>query len=175
MNNNHENFNAKLKAMRTKWRAVAQKDEYQETRIISPYLFNKSKFTPLNISILSDNLNCFSNNYLKEYGDNLLKPLMIACLSGSRNIADFLLEKLDKTYVSEGFDFVLTYAAASFNTEWVKEIASKMAEANLNIPDHIFSVSSPGMVEIILECFRSASPRYDQSEKNWFFDIKGLS
>jgi len=88
--------------LQAKWIALAKQDEYAETRIISPILFNKSKSTPVNTSILSDNLRYFEANYEKEYADNLLKALTLACLCGSKNVADFLLRTLGKTYLSEG-------------------------------------------------------------------------
>lgn len=149
-------FLAKIRAMQEKWSSLAKKDEYEETRIIAPYIFNKTKRTPVNTSILSDNLVYFKENYTKEYGDrDLVKLLEIACLSGSKNVADFLLTRLGKTYTSEDYQFVLSYAAASPNVEWAKEIASIMAKEGLKIPDDISSLTvSLELVKEIREIFQ---------------------
>lgn len=150
-----EKFFIKIKALRKKWEKLGKEDEYEETRIISPYLFNKRKITPVNTSILSDNLEYFKNNYKKEYGEgDLVELLEVACLSGSKMIADFLLKKLGKTYVSEDCQFVLNYAAASFNIDWVKEIANEVSRQEIIIPDHIYSnMNSPEVINEIVSIF----------------------
>ena len=150
-------FLAKIKSMQAKWKALAKQGDYEETRIIAPYLFNKTKRTPVNTSILSDNLEYFSKNYTDEYSDRDLKGLLeIACLSGSKKVADFLLERLGKTYVSEDCQFVLGYVSASPNVEWTKEIAKVMAKAGLKMPEDISSLtSSRELVKEISMIFQS--------------------
>lgn len=152
-------FLAKIKAMQEKWKTLSKKDEYEETRIISPYLFNKTKRTPVNTSILSDNLEYFRENYVKEYSDhNLIELLEVACLSGSKGVAEFLLGKLEKTYSSKDCQFVLNYAAASFNISWVKEIAEIMSKQGIMIPNHIYSsMNSDEMIKEVIKVFEANS------------------
>lgn len=153
-------FDAKFQSLQKKWQDLAKKDEYSETRVISPLLFNKSKRTSVNTSILSDNLSYFEAHYEKEYGDNPTKALTLACLCGSKNVADFLLRKLGKTYLSEEFDFVLGYAAASFNVEWVKEIAFAMVSNKIPMPRFVYSsVNSQEMVDEITKIFSRADEK----------------
>lgn len=154
---------AKICILREKWRTLASKDEHEETRIISPFLFNKTKRTPVNTSILSNNLDYFRANYGKEYSDHkLLGLLPIVCLSGSNDIADFILEKLGQTYTSEGYDFILRYASASLNTDWVKEIARTMAKQGLKIPHCVFSpINSCEMMTNILSIFNPVYPPWN--------------
>ena len=148
-------FLAKIKAMQEKWQALAKNDEYEETRIISPYLYNKTKRTPVNTSILSDNLEFFRDSYITEYSDHqLFKLLEIACLSGSKRVADFLLNKLGESYSSSDYQFVLCFASASFNTEWAKEIARDMAKKDISVPAGIYSsIISDEMREVIISIF----------------------
>jgi len=144
-------FKLRVNHLEQKWETLAKKDEYEETRIISPLL---QKITPIGASIISDNLDFFKESYKTTYGEKLLLPLKQACLCGSERIASFLLEQLQKDYTSEGYEFVLVCASASDNTRWVEKIATEVAKTGRSLPDHVYTICNDDlMLESIIDKF----------------------
>ena len=123
-------FAIQLSWLKDKWHQLNDSDE---KRLACSLIFRK--LSPINTAIIADSLTFFKANYEKAFLDDLGKPLLWACLCGSQKIADFLLEKLNRSYTSD--EDVLVYASASNNLRWVEEIGRAVYEANADkeMPD----------------------------------------
>jgi len=130
-------FDKKMGWLQKKW--TKAKDS-RVARLICPIVLHNT--TPINISIITDNLEYFEKNYQDQYENNLDKALARACLCGSQKIAEFLLEKLHANFTNENYEYAFGYASASMNDEWVDEIATAMAAANKDMPKSVFVVGN---------------------------------
>ncbi len=128
-------FLKKMTWLKNRWEKELKKDS-TAGRLIAPIIFRQT--TPINVSIIADNIDYFRDRYQEACGDDLERALQRACLCGSRNVADFLLEKLGSSYIDKGCEYVLAYACASMNEEWIREIASAMANAHREMPNLVF-------------------------------------
>ncbi len=130
-------FDKKMGWLQKKW---TNAKDGRVARLICPIVLHKT--TPVNISIIADNLEYFEKNYKDQYENSLDKALARACLCGSQKIAEFLLEKLHANFMTENYEYVFGYASASMNNEWVEKIATTMAAANKDMPKSIFIVGN---------------------------------
>ena len=150
-------FLIKYNSLRTKWlKWIETMGDSNEGRLISTTLFQKA--TPINFSIISDNLQYFETHYPKDQGNekNLYKALKVACLLGSREIGEFLLNKLEINFTSQDNDFVFSYACASTNKDWVMDLARKMKEAGREIPNGVYLFcNDTDLLETIKKIFKS--------------------
>lgn len=119
-------FFAKLAWMKSKWANIGNTfGDREELRMMGAVF--ASTASSARLSIVADNIDYFANHYSADADrNNLIYDLKLACLCGSRSIAEFLLKKLNANYTSDGFEFVLSYAAASMNKDWVLDIANVM-------------------------------------------------
>lgn len=156
-----DKFWEKIHRLRRVYNQIASRDEHQETRLISPYLFNKQKWSPLVISVITDNLEYFKTNLTHA----TKKLLGLACLFGSRSVGRYLLHKLDATPSSPGFDFVLCYVALSGNNKWAEEIAQTMASDAKQMPDHLYALCPNKLLEQINGIFHDAGVYSDFEQR----------
>lgn len=133
---NFTEFSDKLNALQNEWKKWIEKGDSIELRLISPILFQKT--TPINLSIIADNLQYFKENYKKSYENNLEKALQIASLCGSQAIAEYLLKELKVDFADKKYDFVLSYASASLNDEWTLNLANTMKNVEKDLPSEVY-------------------------------------
>jgi len=146
-----EDFEEKIQWLQEKW--CKKQYDSNELRLMSSIIIRPTN--AINFSIISDNIEYFKDNYLDEYGsDNQLKKaLKLACLCGSKQIADFLLNKLEARYSTEGYDFVLGYACTSNNLAWVEAIAKAMKEDGVKMPDCVYGYADYNLIDVIEKIF----------------------
>jgi hypothetical protein len=109
-------------------------------------------------ALIDDNLDYFKLHYKEHYPKKLRKALATACLCGSETIANFLLKKLKQSFTDEKNEYLLAYASASQNEEWVKKIAMQMAGSGLKMPDTIYSLASNyELVDDVINIFNKSS------------------
>lgn len=150
--NNSEQFEKNLNWLKNRW---SGKEDGTAERVICPVLYLHT--SSLNQSIIVDNLSYFEKNYIKEKM-NSNELLAIACLCGSRQIAEFLLNELKQNYLSQKYEFILGYVTASPNLEWAKEIARILSEACRPMPNDVFRLANFDTVEVLEKIFMSKKP-----------------
>lgn len=153
--NSHE-YTTKIDALKARWNP---KKDSTEARIMRPILSLHT--SPLQYSVIADNLEYFKLHYKEEK----LEPesaLQIACLCGSRNITDFLLQEMNLNYLSPDHEYLLPYISASQNTEWMKDIATKMAQEGKSMPQDIIRLAAGKVFNMIRDIFRQV----EQTQNN---------
>jgi len=150
-------FLKKLEQLQKKWQEMP--DDFPETRFIGPIIAHK--LHPVNACIIADNLNYFEENYKNFYQDEdkiLIKALRLACLSGSQKIAESLLKKLKADYLTEGYEFILSYVLSSGEHEWAKTIATVMAKHRKDMPQDVWLFANSELAFEIKKIFDSYEP-----------------
>lgn len=145
-------FSEKMAWLKDKW---GKKKDSTARRLIGRMIFHKT--IAINLSIIADNLEYFKANYEKEYPHNLETALDVACLCGSKKIAEFTLKTLESSYTMEGNEHLLGYASASMNEKWVKDIASIMAKTKKDMPDSIYGLASYTVIDAITKIFKDGA------------------
>ena len=116
-----------------------KEDDGTAARLIKPILFLSS--SPFYQSIIADNLDFFKKDY-NEDSAHADQYVALACLCGSNKIAEFLLDKLNLTYLSPGCkDTILGYVSASNNVEWAKQIATIMSQNRESMPKTVYGLA----------------------------------
>lgn len=126
-----ELYNKKLEWLRDKW---SKKRDGTVKRLMDNFLLKE--ISPLNISIISDNLSYFHAHYRGSSLD-MLTALDKACLCGSQQVGEFIMKELKLDYLSEDNEHILSYIAASQNTHWMQDVAEKMARAHKPMPNSL--------------------------------------
>ncbi len=142
-------YTSKIAQLRTKW--TGQCDTTCD-RLILPLLSGAN--IPIHYAVIADNLDYFKANH-ETSKIKLDETLRIACLCGSKDVAEFILATLKLNYLSPGCEFVLSYAAASENTAWVEQIATEFSKAGRTIPEDIYIHTDPAMIRKIKAIFRN--------------------
>lgn len=151
-----DSFFKKYYAMQDKWTAIAKKDEYEETRFIAPYLFNRSQQTPVCMSVVANNLKYFCqtchviSSESTSMSSELWTYLKIACLSGSESVGDFIINIL-KPDIHKLNDTILPWVAVGDNITWACRIAKQIVQANIILSNHIYALSSYEMIDALLD------------------------
>jgi len=104
---NQVDYENKIDLLKKKWSLFG---DSVPTRLMSPLFY---AFIPtIYHAVMADNLKYFREHYNgKNMNSNEL--LGVACLCGSKKIAEFLLQELKLNYLSPGHDYMLGYIAAS--------------------------------------------------------------
>ena len=130
IDNKTSDLKSKLDWMQNKWGTFSKGfGDCHEVRIIGPVIIGT--LTPLNASIIMDNLTYFKEKYETSDNEHNFKNFQIASLCGAENIANFLFEKLES---KPDDSTILTYVSASQNEEWAKKVATEMKKKDLPIP-----------------------------------------
>lgn len=142
-------YNDKISQVQVRWKK--EKDSPVK-RLMACFL--RDIIAPLDVSVAADNLDYFQNHY-KDFNLDLKKELNRACIFGSRQVAEFIMKQLNVDYTTENYGHILAYASASKNEEWIKEIATMMAQANFPKPKFLsFLADSYENIDIIEEIFK---------------------
>lgn len=148
-----QTYNDKISRVQERWRK--QSDSIFK-RLMACFL--RDIIAPLHISVASDNLDYFKNHY-KDFNLDLGKELARASMFGSRQVAEFIMKELNIGYTTAGYEYILAYASASKNEEWIKDIAMAMAKANLAQPKYMHTLAdSYKNINIIKEIFEKKLP-----------------
>jgi ankyrin repeat protein len=150
----------KIEWLQNRW--ANEKSDTDELRIVGFVLRKELDIlvNPLEVSIVIDNVNLFKDSWKKRWEDKeeLKKLLKVAAVCGSERIATFLLEKLHANCTTEGYSFILVYACASENKEWVKKLATEMVKNNKAMPRDIYCHASHELIRLLKDIFDIKPP-----------------
>ena len=154
------NYVEKLSWLKNRW---FTETDSRERRLINPLIYQYS--TPLHQAIVADNISFFTKNHNKA---ELRNYLDIACLCGSKNIADFLLTQLKVEYSTPGYELLLGYIASSMNGGWAIEAADHMAKKGTVMPKNVYGLASNDhVIDEILKIFAKYNPEYYGSHQSF--------
>jgi len=138
-------YEAKIAWLKKKW----PRDSRDSTafRVIGPVLHVSAAHICL--SVMADNVKYFDSHFNSQEIDPM-SLLGLACLSGSKQVAESLMDKCQLNYLSPDCDFLLGLVCASPNIQWAKEIALTLAKADKEIPSNVslFTDNLPLVIEI---------------------------
>lgn len=151
-------FSKKVQELRAIW--LKEKSDSEELRLIGPIIAGETN--PINVAIITDNLDYFKNNYEKLYNDTVSyeKALKLSCLCGSQKISEFLLDKVKADYSTDKYSFILSYVCASKNQTWAESIAADMAKHGKPIPANVYAYSDFSLIDKIEEIFGEKKPAF---------------
>ncbi len=141
------NANEKIKWLSEKWSKTRYSGN-EEASLMGSAL-GRSK--PIYTAIVVDNLDYFKQHD-KECEDYFETCLTIACLSGSKRVAEYLLQEKLKWNYKEHPE-LLAYIAASANQEWTKEVAYILASEKITMPLSIHRLASDPVIDQVKSCY----------------------
>lgn len=148
----NESVCTKIKWLKEKWNSKRYQKMIEEVSLMHAILFMQTK--PIHVAVVVDDLISFKAHYTQTPEDIELF-LMEACLCGSKNIANFLLEQNKSTY-KERPD-LLGYIAGSMNIEWAKDVAFQLAQAKLSLPEEVHRLAEGETARAIAEIFNNTN------------------
>lgn len=143
-----------LAYLKKKWPADSMYPS-EQSLLMGPIIHLQSK--PLFSAIIADNLKYFVKNFEEDTDEQFL--LEMACLSGSKQIVDFLLKKRNLNYLSPDMEYILSYVSASKNSEWLEQLATIFANAKKPMPKDVFVLADREVLNMIVHKFDPTLPK----------------